>query len=95
MLKVGPALAFLVGSFFYAFPKATKVVKKLGKTAFSAVGSALTIVEWATELPGTAWAISFLVLGVLYLLHSLIGLGVVWSWLSDDGDVSRRRRARE
>ena len=28
--KVGPALAFLVGSFFYAFPKATKVVGAFG-----------------------------------------------------------------
>ena len=61
------------------------------------LGSALVVVEYATELPDSFWASAFLAALLGYVLHQTVGLGRVWDWFmtENDEDFAERRRRRE
>ena len=98
LFRAVPAVALLMGSLFYAFPRVGKLAKKAGSVVYTAGSSALTVVEKLAELPDWAWAMLLLLLAILYLLQLAVGLERVWRWimmLDEDADAERRRRERE
>ena len=91
-----PAVALMLGGVFYSLPGTKKVVTKVGKAVMTAAGSVMTGLEWNAQFPDWFWAMGCFLLGLLYLLHPIIGLDVIANWLyGDDDDADRRRRLRE
>ena len=78
LFRAVPAVALLMGSLFYAFPRVGKLAKKAGSVVYTAGSSALTVVEKLAELPDWAWAMLLLLLAILYLLQLAVGLERVW-----------------
>ena len=74
LFRAVPAVALLMGSLFYAFPRVGKIANKAGSVVvYTAGSSALTVVEKLAELPDWAWAMLLLLLAILYLLRFELG----------------------
>ena len=95
LTRVIPGVVLILGGLAYSFPRAWKVLTKGGALCYKAGEKAFGVLEKMSEWPAEAWSLIAVLLGLLYLLETLIGLRAIWRWLYEDDATSEADRVRQ